>query len=63
MHKALDKDAEVYVAIKIVLNEENDEGLLSESEMLMKCHSPFIVGYNGMIQNGKELWVWFGGSS
>ena len=55
--KALDKKSNVYVAIKKSRLISKDTSLLSESELLMKCNSPFIVRYNGVILNGDELWV------
>lgn len=58
MYKAFDKSSGVYVAIKIARLPANEMDLLSESEMLMKCYSPFIVRYNGVIRNANELWVW-----
>lgn len=58
VYKAFDRSSGVYVAIKIVRSSVNEMNLLSEIEMLMKCNSPFIVRYNGMIRNETELWVW-----
>ena len=60
MYKALDKSSGVYVAVKITRLLESDEELRSESELLMKCCSPFIVRYNGAIHKENELWVLFG---
>ena len=60
MYKAFDNGSGVYVAIKKTRLQRSDEELRSESELLMSCHSPFIVRYNGAIQNGNELWVLFG---
>ena len=58
--KALDKRAGVYVAVKKTRLLESDADLRSESELLMKCSSPFIVRYNGAIRKENELWVKFG---
>ena len=60
VYKAFDKGSGVYVAVKKTRLLESDEELRSESEMLTNCFSPFIVRYNGAIQNGNELWVKFG---
>ena len=60
MYKAFDKGSGVYVAAKKTRLLESDEKLRSESELLMKCSSPFIVRYNGVIRDGNELWVLFG---
>ena len=60
VYKAFDKGSGVYVAIKKTRLLESDEDLRSESELLMKCSSPFIVRYNGAIRDGNELWVKFG---
>ena len=57
MYKAFDKGSGVYVAVKKTRLLESDADLRSESELLMKCSSPFIVRYNGAIRNGNELWV------
>lgn len=57
MYKALEKDSGMYVAIKQMRVMASDTSVQSESTMLMKCNSPFIVRYKGVIQNGKELWV------
>ena len=57
MYKAFDKGSGVYVAVKKTRLLESDEDLRSESELLMKCSSPFIVRYNGAIRNENELWV------
>ena len=48
------------MAIKKTRLLESDEDLRSESELLMKCSSPFIVRYNGAIRNENELWVMIG---
>lgn len=58
VYKAFDKSSGVYVAIKIARLPANEMDLLSESEMLMKCNSPFIVRYIGVIRSATELWVW-----
>ena len=60
MYKAFDKGSGVYVAAKKTRLLESDEELRSESELLMKCSSPFIVRYNGAIRKENELWVLFG---
>ena len=60
MYKAFDKGSGVYVAVKKTRLLESDEELRSESELLMKCSSPFIVRYNGAIRDGNELWVKLG---
>ena len=57
VYKAFDKGSGVYVAVKITRLLKSDKELQSESELLMKCNSPFIVRYNGVIRNGNELWV------
>ena len=48
------------MAIKKTRLLESDEDLRSESELLMKCSSPFIVRYNGAIRKENELWVMIG---
>ena len=60
VYKAFDKGSGVYVAVKKTRLLKSDEELQSESELLMKCNSPFIVRYNGAIRNGDELWAQFG---
>ena len=60
VYKAFDKGSGVYVAVKKTRLLKSDEELRSESELLMKCSSPFIVRYNGVVRNGNELWVLFG---
>ncbi len=60
VYKAFDNGSGVYVAIKKTRLLKSDADLQSESELLMSCHSPFIVRYNGTIRNGNELWVLFG---
>ena len=60
VYKAFDKGSGVYVAVKKTRLLQSDEELRSESELLMKCSSPFIVRYNGAIQKENELWVMFG---
>ena len=60
VYKALDKETRMYVAVKITRLLKSDKELQSESELLMKCNSPFIVRYNGVISDEKELWVLFG---
>ena len=57
VYKSFDKTSGVYVAIKKMRLQASDARLQSESEILMNCNSPFIVRYNGMIQNANELWV------
>ena len=58
VYKALDKETRMYVAVKKAELPASEKELHFESEMLMKCNSPFIVRYNGMIRNATELWVW-----
>ena len=60
MYKAFDKGSGVYVAVKITRLLKSDKELQSESELLMKCSSPFIVRYNGAIRKENELWVMIG---
>ena len=61
VYKAFDNGSGVYVAVKKTRLLKSDEELKSESELLMKCSSPFIVRYNGAIRKENELWVKFGG--
>ena len=60
VYKAFDNGSGVYVAIKKTRLQKSDAELRSKSELLMSCNSPFIVRYNGAIQNGNELWVMIG---
>ena len=60
VHKALDKDTRMYVAVKKVKLPASEQELHFECEMLMKCDSPFIVRYNRVIHEENELWVLFG---
>ena len=60
VYKAFDKGSGVYVAVKKTRLLQSDEELRSESELLMKCSSPFIVRYNGAIRKENELWVMLG---
>lgn len=58
LHKALDRESDVFVAIRVVRLVPNEADLPTESELLMKCAcSPFIVPYKEVIRNGNELWV------
>ena len=57
VYKALDKGSGMYVAVKKVKLLASEKGLPFESELLMKCSSPFIVRYNGVIREENELWV------
>ena len=59
VHKALDKDTRMYVAVKKVKLPASEKELRFEREMLMKCDSPFIVRYNEVIHEDNELWVLF----
>ena len=59
VYKAYDKGSGLYVAIKKNRFLASNASLPSESEMLLKCNSPFIVRYNGVIRNESELWVLF----
>ena len=60
VHKALDKDTRMYVAVKKVKLPASEKELRFEREMLMKCDSPFIVRYNRVIHEENELWVMIG---
>ena len=60
VYKAYDKGSGLYVAIKKVRLLASDVSLPSEQDMLMKCNSPFIVRYYGVIRNEIELWVKLG---
>ena len=53
----MDKRAGVYVAVKKTMLIANEERILSESKLLMKCNSPFIVRYCGVVRDQDELWV------
>ena len=53
----MDKRAGVYVAVKKTKLIANEETILSESKLLMKCNSPFIVRYCGVVHDRDELWV------
>lgn len=57
MYKALDKRSGMYVAIKKTTLIAEEETVQSESKMLMKCNTPFIVRYNGVVRSKNELWV------
>ena len=57
VHKALDKNSQLYVAIKKTLLEGDAMDLEEESKVLMKCNSPFIVRYHGLAREGNQLWV------
>ena len=59
VYKALDKGSRLYVAIKKTRLLERNASLSSESDMLLKCNSPFIVRYYGVIRKEIELWVMF----
>ena len=60
VYKAFDKGSGVYVAVKKTRLLLDDAVIRRESEMLMKCFSPFIVRYNGAIRKENELWVMLG---
>ena len=53
----MDKEANEYVAVKKVKLIANEETILSESELLLRCTSLFTVQYNAVICNKDELWV------
>lgn len=57
MYRALSKKANVYVAIKKARLAVNDEKVLRESKLLMKCNCPFIVRYIGVATYENDLWV------
>lgn len=57
MYKALDKRSGMYVAIKKTTLIAEEETVQSESKLLMKCNTPFIVRYNGVVRSKNELWV------
>ena len=57
MYKAFSKVSGMHVAIKKTQLMGSDARFQSESELLMKCDSTFIVRYNGVVTNGRELWV------
>ena len=61
VYKAFYKGSGVYVAVKKTRLLLDDAVIRRESEMLTNCFSPFIVRYNGVVRNGNELWVLFGG--
>ena len=50
----------MYVAVKKVKLPASEKELRLESDLLMKCDSPFIVRYNRVIHEENELWVVFG---
>ena len=60
VYKALDKDTRMYVAVKKMKLPASEKELHFESDLLMKCDSPFIVRYNRVIHEENELWVVFG---
>lgn len=49
------------VAIKIVPMDVDVSSISKEAETLKACNSMFIVGYQGVYNKGKELWVRTGG--
>ena len=49
------------VAIKIVPMDVEVSSVSKEAETLKACNSMFIVGYQGVYNKGKELWVRTGG--
>ena len=53
----MDKEANDYVAVKKMNLFANEETILSESELLLKCTSLFTVQYKAVICNEDELWV------
>ena len=57
MYKAFDKRSGMYVAIKKTTLIAEEETVQSESKLLMKCNTPFIVRYNGVVRSKNELWV------
>ena len=60
VYKAFYKGSGVYVAVKKTRLFANEKQLLFESDLLMKCDSPFIVRYGRVIHEENELWVVFG---
>ena len=51
----MDKEVNMYVAVKktkLIASEET-----VQSELLLRCNSPFTVRYNAMICDKDELWV------
>lgn len=59
VYKALEKRSGMYVAIKKIRLLGYSASLPPEQEILLKCNSPFIVRYIGVIPNENELWVRF----
>ena len=57
VYRALYKKSNVYVAVKKARLAVHDENVVRESELLMKCNSPFIVRYIGVTTYENDLWV------
>ena len=57
VYKALDTVANDYVAVKKTTNNKSDAKLQSESDLLRKCNSKYIVRYLDVVQHEKEIWV------
>lgn len=57
MFKALDTVANDYVAVKKTALNKSDATLQSESNLLRKCNSKYIVRYLDVVQHEKEIWV------
>ena len=57
MFVALNKQSNVYVAIKKVKWLSDDKRIETESTLLKECQSPLIVRYYDVIRRENELWV------
>ena len=60
VYKAMAKDSNFVLAIKMVLTGKSDkeeESLKKEIQILKKCHHPNVVSYYGAAKKDEHLWI------
>ena len=55
--KALNTKTNRYSVITIVPKERIDDRLVSDYEIFRNCNSPFLLSYEGVMPNGRDVWV------
>ena len=58
--RALHKNSNKIVAIKVIPVENDVHDMLQEIAILKFCHSPYIVRYYGSYYKDNDLWVGYG---
>ena len=55
--KALNTKTGLYSTLMIVPDALIDDRLATDYEILRNCNSPFLLPYEGVIPNGRDVWV------